>query len=148
MLSTRAGGAMQQRANWNLDAARWTVVEIGAVSFGLYLAWLAAFERGLEPLVRRLWGRVIGCDIVWVPAGLFRVWGSKHSIPRSREGAIALVGSLFVVASAAVPVVAFHFAAVALEVDGGPIQATIYLVSAPVMMIFVLRVLRRHAEAK
>ncbi|MDP9002962.1 MAG: hypothetical protein M3O46_22960 [Myxococcota bacterium] len=135
-----------ERSNWHLGAARWTVVAIGTVSFGLYMAWLRAFERVLEPLARRLWGRITGCDIIWVPAGSFRVWGSKQSIHMAREGAIALAGSLFVVASAAVPSLGLHFMALAFEADGGQVRGSAYLMSAPMMLIFVVRTLKRRVE--
>ena len=133
-----------QRASWNPGAARWTVVEVGAVSFALYLAWLAAFERVVEPRVRGLWGTIVGSEIVWVPAGAVRIWGSTQAVVRSREAAIALVGGLFVLASAALPVLALHFVALALEAEGVQIRGSTYLMSVPMMAIFASRMFARR----
>ncbi|MGO9833435.1 MAG: hypothetical protein ACLP1X_04400 [Polyangiaceae bacterium] len=130
-----------------MHPADFTIVPIAAVSAGLYVAWLVAFERALEPFARRLLGALIGCPIVWVPAGLFRAWGSGEAGHEARDGLIAAMGTLLVLAAAAVPVVALHFAARLLEPEREGIRASAYLMTAPLMMVFLIWVARRRGSA-
>ncbi|MGH7440360.1 MAG: hypothetical protein ACRENE_32095, partial [Polyangiaceae bacterium] len=110
------------------------VIELAAAAFGFFFAWVAAFERGLEPLLRRLCGRVVGCAVVWLAVGPFRIWGPREPSDRAREAAIAVSCSVVVLASAAVPVVALHLVSLALEAEGEDVGAAAYLMSLPLIV--------------
>jgi len=55
------------RYSWRPVAEWWRGVTIAAVGFAVFLGWLAAFERYLEPRARKSWGALLGCTIVWTP---------------------------------------------------------------------------------
>jgi hypothetical protein len=110
-------------------------------SAGLYVGWLLLFERLLEPIARRALGTVMDCTIVWVPAGRFRVWGTREAVGRQKEATIALAGSLVALSAAAAPVAALHTLAHFFSRGRESLQPGIYLLSVPLMMLFVVRLL-------
>lgn len=124
------------------------IVGFAAEAAAFFIGWLVAFERALEPFARRLLGALIGCPIVWMPAGLLRVWGSGEGQQGARDGSIALVGHLVVLVAAAVPLVALHLAARLLEPGREGIRASTYLMTVPLTIVFVGRVLRRRPNAR
>jgi hypothetical protein len=123
----------------------WMAVKTAALLCGAYLAWLVAFERWLEPMARRWTGSIARRPVVWVPAGRgFRIWGLGDRTDEAVDAAVALVGALFIFASALLPAVAF------IRLAGGRtrdplIAASSYLTCVPLIVVFVLRMLRaRH----
>jgi hypothetical protein len=78
---------------------------------------------------------------VWVPAGRFRIWGASEAVGRSKEGTIALVGSLVALSAAAAPIAALHTLAYFFTQGREGLQAGIYVLSVPLMMLFVVRLL-------
>jgi hypothetical protein len=127
--------------------AAWRVVALAAaVFFGCYLVWLVAFERWLEPALRRCVGLISGRCIVWVPAGKrFRIWGLRDAGSHAAEAGVALLGAAVVVCSALLPAVVLA-RAVGAHMGDPIIAATTYLTAVPVMALFVLRVLSAHSH--
>jgi hypothetical protein len=120
-----------------VDLDRADFLRFAALASGLYIAWMIAFERWMEPFARASWSAALGREIRWVPAGgRFRVWGLKDSARTSADALVSVIGMLVVLASAAMPVLAIHWMA-PLEA----IRAVSYLMSVPMMVGFVLRVL-------
>jgi hypothetical protein len=119
--------------------AAWMAIRTAAFLFGTYFAWLATFERWIEPRLRRLTGSIARRSIVWVPAGRgLRIWGVRERAGASADAAVALVGALLVLASALLPAVMLGRVAGA----GDPrISASSYLMSVPLMALFVFRML-------
>jgi hypothetical protein len=125
-------------------AAHWTVIRFAAMASGCYVAWLVAFERWLEPLLRRCGGAMIGGRIVWVPVvGRFRIWGMQDHASSGLDRAAGLFGGVAVLSAALVPVVAVHAAVLGTDADA-TIAASGYLMSLPMLAIFVVRVLTRE----
>jgi hypothetical protein len=131
------------------------VLSSAAVVSGCYLAWLLAFERIVDPYLRRAVGRVLGCTIVWMPAGgRFRVWGTPWEASRTKDASAALVGSAAVLVAAAMPAVLSSVAAgwIGHEPVKGNfgreplIVATIHAMAVPMILVFVLRVLSGAAR--
>jgi len=125
-----------------------------AVAFGgLYLLWLIAFERRLEPWLRRGTGALLGCSIVWVrAAGPFRAWGLQRRGVRGDvgdrlDGAVGLLGGATVLCSALLPAIALEAAAKAHAPDVR-VTATCYLMTVPLMIVFLLRVLSAGPELR
>ncbi len=112
--------------------------------FGTYFAWLVAFERWIEPRLRRWAGSIARRPVVWVPAGRgLRIWGVLERSGASTDAAVSLVGALLVLASALLPAVLLGHVAGA----GDPrISASSYLMSIPLMALFVFRMLYAKHE--
>jgi hypothetical protein len=119
----------------------WAVVRFAVTSSGCYLAWLIVFERWIEPLLRRGGGAIIGRSIVWVSAGgSFRRWGIQDPPHRSTDAIVGLLGSAAVLCAALLPAVPLRLAVT--EPSGDVmIVASSYLMTLPMMAVFVLRIL-------
>jgi len=124
--------------------AAWVATRTAVFFFGTYFAWLVTFERWIEPRLRRLAGAIARRSIVWVPAGRgLRIWGVQERSGASTDAAVALVGTLLVLASALLPAVMLGRVAGA----GDPrISASSYLMSVPLMALFVFRMLSAKRE--
>jgi hypothetical protein len=119
----------------------WIAVKTATLLCGAYLAWLMAFERWFEPMLRRLTGSIARRLVVWVPAGRgFRIWGLMDRTGEARDAAVALVGALLVLTSALLPAVILGRLAAARTSDP-LIAASSYLTCVPLMAVFVLRML-------
>src|SRR5258708_31737499 len=125
------------RSRWHRGAEWWRGVAIAAIGFALFIAWLAAFEHYFEPWARRSLGALRGCPIGWTPSGPLRIWGSKEPGPPAREGALAVAGLVLVLLGAVPPVVALHLAALVIGAGHEALWDSAYLVSVPLMAIFV-----------
>ncbi len=111
-----------------------------------YVGWLVAFERAIEPWLRRGAGALLRCSIVWVPAGgPFWVWGLPEPRRPKLEASVALLGSTAVLLAAMLPIVAP--ALFGYLPDDGAATAASYLLSVPMMAFFAFRVLARGADA-
>jgi hypothetical protein len=118
------------------------VVCFAAVVSALYVLWFVAFEKWLDPLLRRCGGIILGHRIVWVRAGPFRTWGLLESGFPSIEKSAGFFGAVAVLSASFVPFVAIH--AVAQLMSANPLTAAVgYLMSVPMMALFVVRVLSR-----
>jgi uncharacterized membrane protein YqaE (UPF0057 family) len=127
-----------------LDAA--IVVRIAALSAGCFLVWLLAFERWLDPLLRRAIGAALGCPVVWVSAGAyFRVWGLGAEKASSLNAAVAAIGSMAVLCSSLLPAIGVGVG-VGFATNDATVKASSYLMSFPMIGIFVLHVLWRGPE--
>ncbi len=74
-LETSYGSLSFDMVSTNIETW-WIAVKTAALLCGAYLAWLMAFERWFEPILRRLTGSIARRLVVWVPAGRgFRIWG-------------------------------------------------------------------------
>jgi Na+-transporting methylmalonyl-CoA/oxaloacetate decarboxylase beta subunit len=130
----------------SLLVERYAVLRFAAFSAGGYLAWLIAFERWFEPLLRRCSGIIVGSPIVWVPAGgSFRMWGLKDQRRSRTAAAVGFLGGAAILCAAIFPAVALRVTA------GGPgddtvIAASSYLFSIPMIGGFVVRVLWRRTD--
>jgi hypothetical protein len=126
--------------------AVWMAMRIAVFLFGTYFAWLVAFERWIEPRLRRWAGSIARRPVVWVPAGRgLRIWGvqEEEGSSSSTDAAVSLVGTLLVLASALLPAVLLGRVAGA----GDPrIAASSYLMSIPLMALFVFRMLYAKHE--
>jgi hypothetical protein len=124
-----------------------TAIGFAALSAGCFLAWLFAFERWFEPLLRRSVGALIGRTVVWVSAGAyFRSWGLANESTSSMNATVAVIGSMAVLCSALLPVLAVGFV-VRAATDDTTVNASSYLMSFPMIGIFLLHVLwRKRAE--
>jgi hypothetical protein len=112
-----------------------------ALLFGTYFAWLLAFERWIEPTMRRWTGSLTRRSIVWVPAGRgLRIWGVLERSGKSTDAAAALVGTLLVLGSALLPAVILGRMA-NTRISDPVIAASSYLTCIPAMALFVFRVL-------
>jgi hypothetical protein len=135
------------RAHLIALAEHWTVVRFAVMASGCYVAWLAAFERWLEPLLRRCGGAVIGGHIVWVPVvGPFRIWGLQNHESPGMDRTAGLFGGAAVLCAALVPVVGLHTAALSMGADA-TIAASAYLMSLPMVAVFVVRILTHPQRA-
>jgi hypothetical protein len=134
------------RSSWRPGAEWWQGAAIAAIGFAVFLAWLAAFERYLEPWARRSGSGLLGCTILWMPAGPLRVWGSKKPATRAREGVIAVAGLALVLLGAAVPVLVLQLATVVIGTAHDTLRASAYLMSVPLMGSFVVRVMWRRPD--
>jgi hypothetical protein len=129
----------------NVDAW-WTAAKTAALLFGAYLTWLIAFERWIEPLLRRLTGSIARRTVVWVPAGRgLRIWGFGDRVGEAGDAAVALVGALIVLGSALLPAVAMG-RVVAVQTSDPRIAAATYLTCIPLMAVFVYRILSTRRE--
>ncbi len=125
--------------------AVWLVIRSAVVLFGTYFAWLVTFERWIEPTLRRWAGSIARRTIVWVAAGRgLRIWGVEHSRGPA-DAAVPLAGALLVFASALLPAVLL--AKIAASGADARISASSYLVSVPLMALFVLRMLSVKHES-
>ena len=120
----------------------WPGVRAGLLLATGYCVWLRAFERSVEPRLRRMLGAVISERIVWVPGGgALGVWGVDEGAAVS-SGLIAALGALALLVAAVAPCVVLGtlalrgIAAAAHE----PIAAALYLLWAPMAGHFVLHV--------
>jgi hypothetical protein len=119
-----------------------------ALLFGAYFAWLVAFERWIEPAVRRWTGSIARRSIVWVPAGRgLRIWGVLERTGASTDAAVALVGTLLVLGSALLPAVILGRMA-STRMSDPVIAASSYLTCIPAMALFVFRVLSTRNERR
>jgi hypothetical protein len=126
----------------------WAIVRFAVVSSGLFVAWLIAFERWIEPLLRRCTGAILGCRVFWAPVGAsFRIWGLLGAKGSATDAAVSLVGTVVLQVCAAVPVVLVRLAARWMGSDAMIGEIT-YLMAVPTMMLFVLRVLTRGVPAE
>jgi hypothetical protein len=123
--------------NW---PERLSLLRVAVLVASVYVGWLVAFERWIEPLLRRACGVVLGCTIQWVPSGALRTWGTGGTANGAKEAAVALIGSVLVLCSSTVPVAVVHIAS-PLHGDGAT-GATTYLMSLPMMMLFTVWILR------
>jgi hypothetical protein len=111
---------------------------------GAYSSWLIGFERWIEPAVRRGVGAIAGCCIVWLPAGgPFRIWGSQNQGPLGIETALGFLCSLVILIAAVLPACALVVIASGQTSDAA-VQATIYLITLPMIGVFVTRMLWRE----
>src|SRR5260221_14373143 len=124
----------------------WSVVDcLAAARFagvysGCYLGWLIVFERWLEPLLRRCGGAILGSSVVWVSTGgSFRIWGIRDR-PGSTDATLGLLGSGAVLCAAVLPLILLQFTVTPPDGDAA-IAASSYLMSLPMMGVFVLRLL-------
>jgi hypothetical protein len=112
----------------------------------LYVLWFVAFERWLEPLLRRCGGLILGHRIVWVRAGPFRMWGLLKTGFPGIEKSAGFFGAVAVLSASFVPFIAIHAVAQIMSADA--LTAAVgYLMSVPMMALFVLRVLSRNEGA-
>jgi len=122
-------------------------IRFAAVVSGLYVLWFLAFERWLDPLLRRCGGVLLGHRIVWVQAGLFRTWGLREAGFPGVERSAGLFGAASVLFASFFPFIALHALAKALSADA--LTASVgYLMSIPMMAFFVLRVLSRRDTSR
>jgi hypothetical protein len=125
-----------------------TAIRFAAPSAACFIAWLLTFERWLEPLLRRCVGTVIGRPVVWVSTGAhFRVWGLANETASSMNAAVAAVGSMAVLCSALLPGVGVGIV-VGVVTNDEAVKASSYLISFPMIGIFVLHVLWRRPERR
>jgi hypothetical protein len=135
------------RPNIDLSVEYWRVVRFAVLVATSYVVWLRAFEYWLEPLARRVVGRILGGVIVWVPAvGQFRIWGLRGQADSTREAAVAAIGLTTVVLSAVVPAALWHIVS-GVRSEARGIPASIYLASVVMMSLFVVRLLMGKVEA-
>jgi predicted transporter len=133
--------------------AKWVAVRTAVFFVGAYLAWLTAFERWFEPMLRRWTSSIARRSVVWVPAGYgLRIWGLQDVADAAADAAealkdagVAFVGALFILASALVPAVALTQVAAA-RTDDPRISATGYLICVPLMALFVFRMLSTRSD--
>jgi hypothetical protein len=124
--------------------AAWMAIRTAAFLFGTYFAWLLTFERWIEPRLRRWTGAIARRSIVWVPAGRgLRIWGVMERSGAATDPTVALVGALLVLASALLPAVLLGRVAGAADPR---IAASSYLMSVPLMALFVFRMLYAKHE--
>jgi hypothetical protein len=113
--------------------------------FGAYSSWLMVFERWIEPATRWGVGTIAGCTVVWLPAtGPFRVWGVQCQGRLGMQATVAFLCSLVVLFAGALPAVALGVMASGQTSDAA-VQATIYLITVPMIAVFVTRVLWHKA---
>jgi hypothetical protein len=130
----------------SLLVERYGVLRFAAFYSGCYLAWLIAFERWFEPLLRRCSGIIVGSRIVWVPAGAsFRMWGLRDQRRTGTAAAVGFLGGAAVLCAALFPAVALRLIAGAPG-DDPVIAASTYLLSIPMIGGFVVRVLWRRRD--
>ena len=122
-------------------------IRFAAVVSGLYILWFVAFERWLDPLLRRCGGVILGHRIVWVRAGPFRTWGLREAGFPGIERNAGLFGGAAVLSASLVPFMSLHVAVQVMSADA--LTAAVgYLMSVPMMALFVLRVLSRREGAR
>jgi hypothetical protein len=122
----------------------WNIIRFVVAISGSYVGWLALFERWLDPFLRRRWGRMLRCSIVWMHAGgPFRIWGVGEGASDALNSAVGFLGSGTVLLSALVPAVLLLALAARVEVLDTTITATGYLALLPMVVFFSLRVLWR-----
>jgi hypothetical protein len=123
------------------------VLRFAAAVSALYVLWFVAFERWLDPLLRRCGGLILGHRIVWVRAGPFRTWGLLEAGFPGIEKSAGFFGAVAVLSASFVPFIAIH--AVAQLMSADPLTAAVgYLMSVPMMALFVLRVLSKNDASR
>ena len=91
---------------------------------------------------------MIGRPVVWVTAGgYFRVWGLPDETAASMNAAVAAIGSMAVLCSALLPVIGVGIG-VGTATNDAAVKASSYLMSFPMIGIFVLHVLWRRPEKR
>lgn len=127
-------------------SARWAFSRWALVIATAYAIWLTVFQSWLEPVMRRRLSALVGVPVVWLPAGpFFRVWGVRAAPRREADAAVGLLGSLVVLGAAVLPVVLYGVGTRFLSPDPSA-GALLYLVSAPMVLTFVLVVLSGARE--
>lgn len=125
----------------------WNIIRFVVAISGGYVGWLSSFERWLEPFLRKRWGTMLRCSIVWMPAGgPFRMWGVRERGSDALNAAVGILGSGTVLLSAVVPALVLLDLAARVEVLDTTITATGYLALLPMVVFFSLRVLWRVTE--
>jgi hypothetical protein len=123
------------------------VIRFAVLMATSYVMWLRVFEYWLEPLARRMVGRILGGVIVWVPAvGQFRIWGLRDCADSARDAAVAAIGHITVALSAVVPAALWHVVSSGRSDERG-LPASIYFASVIMMALFVVRLLVGRVEA-
>jgi hypothetical protein len=116
-------------------------IQSAAFVFGAYSSWLMVFERWIEPAIRRGVGVMAGCCIVWLPAaGPFRVWGLQGQGRLGIQATVGFLCSLVVLLAGVLPACALAVTASGQTSDAA-VQATIYLITVPIIAVFVTRML-------
>jgi hypothetical protein len=119
----------------------WNVLRFGAPVCAGYVAWLIAFERWIEPALRRWVGVVIGRPVRWVRvAGPFRNWGADRTGSRALEAGVGLAGAATIAGAALVPTVATNIL-VRAELGESPVAGATYLMTIPLVILFAARLL-------
>jgi hypothetical protein len=127
----------------------WAVIRFVAAAAGCYIAWLLLFEQWLEPWLRRCGGALVGSSIDWVPAGgPFRIWGLLDRRSVAIHAAVGFLGGMTVLLSAALPAALLLYVATKTHAEDATMAATSYLISLPMVALFVLRVSSVKAEAR
>ncbi len=86
----------------------------------------------------------MGSSIVWLPAGGgFRIWGLQGQGRRDAEAAVGFLCSFTVLCAAALPVWALGVVTSG-QTNSVAIRATIYLMTVPMIAVFLIRVLWRN----
>jgi hypothetical protein len=82
-----------------------------------------------------------GCGVVWLPAvGPFRIWGLQGQGSLGLHAAVGFLCSLIVLFAGVLPACALGAMASGQTSDAA-VQTTIYLITVPMIAIFVTRVL-------
>jgi hypothetical protein len=120
------------------------VLRTAVFYFGAYSAWLFAFERWVEPVVRGGVSSACRQTVVWVPVvrGL-RTWAPLEPSRPGLESALALLSALIVLASGILPAVALAWIASRFANDPR-ISASSYLICVPAAALFTFHVLGRE----
>jgi hypothetical protein len=124
-----------------------TGVKAAVVFVGTYVAWLFAFQRAVEPALRRAASALAGGIVAWGPTSRgLRLWGLAHGRGRVAQATVSLCCALLVLGASLLP-------AVLLAVLSRPdpaVAASRYLASIPAAALFTFRVLsasRGRAQA-
>jgi hypothetical protein len=127
--------------------SHWGILRSAAAVSAGYVAWLVAFERWLEPWLRRRGSAIFRCSIVWVHAGgPFRIWGVRERVSRTMNLAVGCLGGGAVLLSSVLPVIALLDLAARANAHDAIVAASGYLASLPMIVFFALRVLSRKIE--
>ena len=113
-----------------------------------HAGWVWAFRSGIDPRCRAVAGKRLGGRVVWGPATTFpvEVWSWTLAGPRrSGDGRLSAYCAALCLAGAFSPVVAL---VLALRVVGCSTRLldTLYLMTMPMMLLFVRLVTRRRGE--
>lgn len=85
----------------------------------------------------------MGTSIVWLPTGGgFRIWGLQWQDRRDTEAAVGFLCSFTVLCAAALPAWALGVVASG-QTNSVTIRATVYLMTMPMIAVFLFRVLWR-----
>jgi hypothetical protein len=126
----------------------WHVVRSGALVCAGYVAWIIAFERWIDPALRRWVGVVVGCPVRWVQvAGPFRNWGVAGVGSDALEAGVGLTGAAAVAAAALLPAVITNVL-VRAELGESPIAGATYLMTVPVVVIVATRLLLGRVDPR